>query len=161
MPQIIRLSLEQKLRFVLAAHRSDDTMRQLCRAWQISRQTGYKWWRRYRESGLAGLQEQSRAPKRRPHALPQLWVQRIESLRRKHPRWGPKKLRAALRRAHPRSRLPATSTIGLSLRRLGLLIPRRPYCAWVGQFLPVAPTMFGRWILKAPLPRPMAGEWIL
>jgi len=125
MPQIIRLSLEQKFRFVLAVRRFDDTMRQLCRAWQISRQTGYKWWRRYREGGLAGLQEQSRAPKRRPLALPQLWVQRIESLRRKHPRWGPKKLRAVLRRAHPRSRLPATSTIGLSLRRLGLLIPRR------------------------------------
>lgn len=125
MPQIIRFSLEQKLRFVLAARRSDETMRQLCRAWQISRQTGYKWCRRYDEGGLAGLQEQSRAPKRRPHALPQLWVQRIESLRRKHPRWGPKKLRAALRRAHPRSRLPAVSTIGLSLRRLGLLIIRR------------------------------------
>lgn len=125
MPQIIRLSLEQKLRFVLAASRSEDTMRQLCRAWQISRQTGYKWWRRYREGGLAALQEQSRAPKRCPHALSLIWIQRIESLRRKHPRWGPKKLKAALRRAHPRSRLPATSTIGLSLRRLGLLVSRR------------------------------------
>jgi putative transposase len=125
MPQIIRLSLEQKLGFVLAARRSDDTMRQLCRAWQISRQTGYKWCRRYTAGGLAALQERSRAPKRRPHALPQIWARRIENLRRKHPRWGPKKLRAALRRAHPRSRLPAASTIGLSLRRSGLLIPRR------------------------------------
>jgi len=79
---------------------------------------------RYQEDGLAGLQERSRAPKRRPHALSQLWVQRIESLRRKHPRWGPKKLRVALQRTYPRSRLPAASTIGLSLRRLGLLIAR-------------------------------------
>ena len=125
MPQIIRLCLEQKLRFVLAALSSDTTMAQLCRAWQLSRQTGYKWLRRYRTGGVAALAEQSRAPHRRPHALRQLWVQRIEHLRHRHPFWGPKKLRAALRRQHPRSRLPGVSTIGDSLRRSGLLTPRR------------------------------------
>jgi len=125
MPQNTRLSLEQKLRFVLAARQAQVSFRELCGAWQISRQSGYKWLRRYQAGGLAALQEKSRAPLRRPQALPELWVQRIEHLRRKHPRWGPKKLRAVLRRAHPRSRLPATSTIGMSLCRSGLVIPRR------------------------------------
>lgn len=125
MPQITRLSLEQKLRFVLAARQAQVSFRELCSAWQISRQSGYKWLRRYRAGGLAALQEKSRAPRHRPQALPVLWVQRIEHLRRRHPRWGPKKLRAILRRAHPRSRLPAASTIGRSLRRSGLVMPRR------------------------------------
>lgn len=125
MPQITRLSLEQKLRFVLAARQAQVSFRELCGAWQISRQSGYKWWRCYQAGGLAALQEKSRAPRRRPQALPVLWGQRIEHWRRRHPRWGPKKLRAILRRVHPRSRLPAASTIGRSLRRSGLVLPRR------------------------------------
>src|ERR1017187_2048378 len=125
MPQITRLTVEQKLRFILAVQQSATTVRQLCLAWPLSRTTGYKWLARYRKGGLVALQEQSRAPHRCPHALPQLWSDRIENLRRKHPRWGPKKLRAVLRQQHPRARLPAHSTIGAWLRRLGLLVPRK------------------------------------
>jgi len=125
MPQIICLSLEQKLQFVLTVLKRLAPMVQLCRGWRISRQTGYKWLHRYQTGGMAGLHEQSRAARRRPHALPQLWVQRIETLRGRHPQWGPKKLRAALQREHPRSRLPALSTIGESLRRSGLVLVRR------------------------------------
>ncbi len=125
MPLITGLSAEQKLRFILAVQHSTTTVRQLCRNWQISRQTGYNWLRRYHQGGYAALQARSRAPHRCPHRLPPLWIDRIENLRRKHPRWGPKKLRAALRRQHPRSQLPATSTIGTWLRRLGLLVPRK------------------------------------
>lgn len=125
MSQIIRLSLEQKHRFVLAALAPITSMAQLCRTWHLSRQTGYKWLRRYRRGGLTALQEQSRVAHHRPHKLSALWGQRIENLRRRHPFWGPKKLRAVLRQQHPRARLPALSTIGVSLRRLGLVIPRR------------------------------------
>lgn len=125
MPPIMRLTVEQKLRFILAVQQSTTTIKQLCRVWHISRPTGYKWLHRYRQGGLVALQERSRTPHRRPHALPRLWIDRIEHLRRKHPRWGPKKLRAVLRQKHPRSRLPAHSTVGAWLRRLGLLVPRR------------------------------------
>ena len=142
MPQLIRLSLGQKLQLVLTLLKQFVPMAQICRAWHVSRQTGYKWLRRYRSGGEAALQEQSRTPRRRPHALPQLWVQRIEKLRRRHPHWGPKKLRATLRTQHPRSRWPALSTIGECLRRSGLLIARRrrlpgPVVA-AGRLLPAA-----------------------
>jgi len=125
MSTIVRLSLEQKFRFILAARKGRTSMASLCGAWHISRQTGYKWLGRYRRGGVLALQEQSRIPRRRPHALAQLWVERIEVLRRRRPSWGPKKLRARLRRQHPRSRLPAVSTIGATLKRLGLLVLRR------------------------------------
>ena len=125
MAQIPDHSLANKLRFVLGVPHSRRTMRELCRAWRISRQTGYKWLRRYEEGDVAALQNRSRAPHRRPRTLPSLWVERIENLRRQHPTWGPKKIRAALQQRHPRSRWPAASTIGATLHRLGLLVPRR------------------------------------
>jgi transposase InsO family protein len=125
MPQNTRWSLEQKLRFIFAAQKTGAIFAHVCRACYVSRKTGYAWMHRYRRGGVAALQAQSRAPHRRPQALPQLWLARIENLRRRQPSWGPKKLRAVLRRQHPRSRVPAASTIGASLRRLGLLTPRR------------------------------------
>jgi len=42
-----------------------------------------KWWKRYREQGIDGLQEASAAPKHRPGALGEEVVQAILSLRRK------------------------------------------------------------------------------
>lgn len=150
MPQMTRLTVEQKLRFILAVQQSAATLKQLCRAWHISRPTGYKWLRRYRKGGLTALQEQSRAPHRRPHALSPLWIDRIENLRRKHPRWGPKKLRAALHQQHPRSCLPAHSTVGACLRRLGLLMPRK-------RRLP-GPIVRAR---KAPSPRRPNDVWTI
>jgi transposase InsO family protein len=125
MPQIIRLSLEQKLRFILAVQQPDAVMAQVCQVWRISRKTGYHWLHRYHGGGVAALRELSRAPHRRPHALSQLWLQRIDSLRRQQRTWGPKKLRAVLRQQHPHARVPAASTIGTCLHRLGLVIPRR------------------------------------
>ncbi len=38
-------------------------MTALCEEFGISRKTGYKWLERYRERGVAGLEERSRAPR--------------------------------------------------------------------------------------------------
>jgi transposase len=38
----------------------------LCRHYGISRKTGYKWLKRYREEGEAGLADRSRRPHRSP-----------------------------------------------------------------------------------------------
>ena len=49
----------------------------------------------------------------------------VIALRRAHPRWGPKKLRAVLQERAPRRVWPAASTMGDVLRREGLSQPRR------------------------------------
>jgi len=49
----------------------------------------------------------------------------VLALRRAHPHWGPKKLRAVLRERQPRETWPAASTLGDLLRREGLSQPRR------------------------------------
>ena len=112
--------MEQKHRFVSLAATGRFTFTELCAEYHVSRKTGHKWWRRYREAGTAGLQERSR----RPHGCAQQTAVRIEQLilreRRKHRTWGPKKLRWLLRRDHGIRRPPACSTIAAILRRRGL-----------------------------------------
>lgn len=66
----------------------------------VSRATGYKWIRRHRAEGLAGLEDRSSAPGHRPHALPPSAVREILALRRRT-KHGPHRLGPALGR--PRS----------------------------------------------------------
>jgi transposase InsO family protein len=77
----------------------------------VSRATAHKWLRRFREEGVAGLEDRSSAPHRSPHALPAREVRRIVSARRRLKR-GPHQLAPVL--GHPRS------TIYAVLRREGL-----------------------------------------
>ena len=46
-------------------------MSALCRRFDISRPTGYKWLRRYRENGSDRLEERSRSPDHSPHKTPE------------------------------------------------------------------------------------------
>jgi transposase InsO family protein len=66
----------------------------------VSRATAYKWLRRYRTEGLAGLDDRSSRPHRRPRALPERDVRRI-LLARRRLRVGPHRLGPLL--GHPRS----------------------------------------------------------
>src|SRR6266849_10192828 len=56
--------MEQKLRFVLEYEKDEHTMSELCQCYDIARETGYVWLRRYRQAGLAELMERSRAAHR-------------------------------------------------------------------------------------------------
>jgi len=66
MPWQDRSKMSLKLEFVQLADEADVNVSALCRRFDISRKTGYKWLRRYRE----GLKERSRRPNRSPN---QLW----------------------------------------------------------------------------------------
>ena len=66
----------------------------------VSRATAYKWLRRYREEGPAGLDDRSPRPRRRPRALPEREVRRILVARRRL-RVGPHRLGPLL--GHSRS----------------------------------------------------------
>jgi len=131
------LTFEQKCSFIELALAPNAAVAELCRAFRISRQTGYKWLARFRNSGLAGLAEQSRRPRHSNHAVSTLWVERLRLARFRHKRWGPRKLRAWLQRQHPRSRVPSVSTLGRLLRRQGWSRPplrrrRGPDRTWPG-----------------------------
>lgn len=102
-----------------------ERMSDLCREYGISRKTGDKFKERFLRLGTAGLQDQSRAAKVIPHRTPPELVAIILKERRRHPTWGPKKLKVVLeeRLGH---QLPAASTLGDILVRNGL-VERRKY----------------------------------
>jgi transposase InsO family protein len=117
--------MSERLKFIAAYLEYEARFIDLCRDFGVSRKTGYKWVRRYDADGAAALVDRSRAPHTHPNAVPMDAVQAILSIRRRHPRWGPRKLLVLLRRQQPRIVLPAASTIGDILKRNGLVRPRR------------------------------------
>lgn len=116
--------LDQRKKFIEEYQRKWMSMAELCRIYEVSRETGYKWVKRYLEQGWAGLEEFSRAPERHPNQTGAEVEERIVQLRRQHPRWGARKLRVHLKQKNPRVEWPAASTIGEILKREGLVIPR-------------------------------------
>jgi len=60
---------------------------------ETTRLTVRKWVRRYREQGLRGLEDRSRAPKHIPHKTPKDIENRVIELRKTHPAWGPERLK--------------------------------------------------------------------
>ena len=100
----------------------------LCRAYDISRPTAYKWIRRYLQARgrLEALAERSRRPLSSPEAIPDDVVDLLVKARKARPYWGPVTLRRWLiNRGEDERRLPAPSTIGAVLKRHGLVRPRQ------------------------------------
>src|SRR5579859_7627696 len=120
------LSLVQaRERFVKQVLQAQQPFAESCRLYGISRKTGYKWRRRFLAQGIRGLRDQSRRPKHPPHQTSVCWRRRIRGLRRRHRRWGAKKIRAQLRRRFFRKHVPAVRTITHWLQRWRLTRRRR------------------------------------
>ena len=103
--------VDERLRFV-AQLLDGEPMTELCRAFGISRKTGYKIFNRYREHGLEALTDRSRRPVRYANQLPQQLESLIVRLKTEKPHWGARKIRELLvRRLAGDVRVPAKSTI--------------------------------------------------
>jgi len=117
--------MDEKLRFVFELERDEQSMRALCLRFGISRETGYVWLRRYRQSGPEGLAEVNRAPQRHPNQTAAAVEEAVLRLRQAHMRWGPRKLKRILERDQPGRAWPARSTIGELVKRAGLVVARK------------------------------------
>ena len=113
-------AMSQRMQFVREAASEGTRMAPLCRAFGISRKTGYKWLGRYEREGEAGLQELSRRPKRSPTSTAAAVVEAVLAVREAHPTWGGRKIRAYLA-ARWHEGVPAASTITDILRRHGCI----------------------------------------
>jgi len=93
-----------------------------CRYFGISRQTFYRWKRRYDPQNLSTLEGRSHRPRRRRHPT---WTpeqaERVRSLREQYPRWGKDKLAVLLRRQGWPVSVSMVGRILTSLRRRGAL----------------------------------------
>lgn len=123
MPWSERSPMEDRAHFVEAAERSSCSFAELCRRFGIPPKTGYKWLKRYRLEGLAGLRDRSRRPHTSPNQTSERIVRALVRLKRREG-YGAKKLLVLLGSAHPDWELPAVSTCTELLRRHGLVKSR-------------------------------------
>ncbi len=117
--------MNERLKFIASYLEAGEPFSCLCERFGVSRKTGYKWVGRYESDGIASLEERSRAPLSHPHAVAGHVVDKILRVRKKHPRWGPRKLLVVLQRHYPQLALPAASTVGEVLRKNGLSQKRK------------------------------------
>jgi len=129
--------MSQRQEFVQLALQPDVSFSQLCRRFQISRKTGYKFVRRVLDQ--EGLEDRSRCPHHSPGRTPTFLEEQVIALRLNHPAWGARKLRHRLQ-ALGQTGLPCPSTITAILARHGLL----------GQDKPLHPGPFERFERAAP-----------
>ena len=93
--------MDQRVAFIAEWLRDDRTMTELAARYQISRKTAYKWVDRYEADPAHGLADRSRAPIAHGRVMADELREAVLALRRAHPRWGPKKLRAILTGGSP------------------------------------------------------------
>jgi putative transposase len=117
--------MEQRLEFVHEYASDLFTMTELAAQYGISRKTGYKWLERHDAGGAAGLFDRSRRPHTSPHVTDPELMDALVALRRRHPRWGAKKLLRIARGRQPHAAWPARSTVCDAFKARGLVVARR------------------------------------
>lgn len=118
----------ERMRFAAAAREKKVPFAELCRLFDVSRKTGYKWLERSCDASSAGddWADRSRRPHGNSRVIDEKVAERLVRLRRKHPTWGSRKLLGWLEEFEPRRwELPAASTVTELLKRRDLILPRQ------------------------------------
>jgi putative transposase len=117
--------MDQRIEFVREYVSGLWTMTELAAQYGITRKTGYKWLERYETDGASGLADRSRRPHTSPQTTDADLIAALVAQRRRHPRWGAKKLLAVVTRDQPTAAWPARSTVCDALKARGLIVPHR------------------------------------
>lgn len=80
--------MSQRIEFVYLAMQQNVNMSELCRRFQISRKTGYKFLNRFKQEGAIGISDRSRQPKTSPTHTDKRMEEVILELRKQQPNWG-------------------------------------------------------------------------
>ncbi len=110
---------EEFVKFALA---DGSNISELCRRFDISRKTGYKWIERFLTEGFSGFADRSRKPMTSPNKTSQIMEEAVLSIREQHPAWGGRKIRKRLQTLGWTG-IPAASTITAILQRRGCINP--------------------------------------
>lgn len=125
MPWKTTVTKEQRWEFIDQWLHKRSGLAGLCRRWQISRKTGYKWIGRFREGGRSGLADRRRVAHRVHNRPARVWLERIRRWKGRHPSWGAPKLRWVLGRRFGWAGLPSEAAISRWLQQWGLTRRRR------------------------------------
>jgi transposase len=92
--------IENRYRMIIEPERSGKSVSDVCIAFGVSRQTCYKWKRRYDTSGLDGLKNQSRKPHNIKNVRVTEELEKIILELRLNNRFGPMRIRFRLKRKY-------------------------------------------------------------
>ena len=106
--------------FIQQALREEESFSALCREFEISRPTGYKWLKRYLNG--ESLEDQDKTPFHQPRKTPERVSAKILEIRHEHPAMGARKI-ARILRNKGMEHVPSPSTITEILRRNGEITP--------------------------------------
>jgi len=128
MALVVLSVVEQRLDAVRAVLAGESVVEVAVR-YQVARSTLHRWIGRYLEGSVAGLADRSHRPWSCPHQVQPLVEAAVAEIRRKHPRWGSKRIRLELLRKLPPTwpegvAPPAERTLNRILLRQGLARPR-------------------------------------
>ena len=138
---------EQRVEFVVRARGGIEPLGRLCREFSVSRPTGYRWLKRYREGGVEAIAERSRRPHSSPTRTAPETEARILGLRQRYPDWGARKLSVLLGRQG--IEVPS-STVHRVLLRQGLVRERDRHRPAAGRFERERPNELWQMDFKGP-----------
>src|SRR4030042_3300889 len=98
MPWDVTKVQEKRMKFITMYLEGQFKMAELCRQFNISRKTGYKYKHRYEKEGLRGLEEVARIPKHNPNRISEQIKEKLLEFKRRYPKWGAKKIRILFKR---------------------------------------------------------------
>jgi putative transposase len=116
---------DQRMIFIKEYLEYGHSLSDLCRHFDISRPTAYKWIERYKSSGIEGMRDRSRKPLSNPLTTPQYIQDDILSIKYKYSKWGPKKILGYLKNNYPTGNWPSVTTVENILKKKGLVAQRR------------------------------------
>ena len=114
----VKTKMSQRYEFVQLANKKDSNFSQLCKRFNISRPTGYKWLKRYNEN--LPLEDKSKKPHHSKYKTKKEIEILILNLRKHHISWGGRKLKRRLEDLGY-SDIPSATTIGNILKRHGMI----------------------------------------
>lgn len=117
--------MDQRAEFVHRALTETITFTELCKEYNISRKTGYKWQQRFLENGYNGLSNYSTRPHSNFNQLSEDTVIKILQIKWAHPSWGARKIQSIFERSYPSNDAPSESSIKRILNKAGLVKKRR------------------------------------
>ena len=115
-------TVQLRSEFVFLARQEGANIRLLCRRFNISPSTAYKWLNRFEASGVEGLINQSRRPKTSPKRCVDEVEQQILTVSQEYAAWGARKLKRVLE--DKGLVMPSVSTVHAVLQRHSRVDPK-------------------------------------
>jgi len=107
---------DQRKQFIKNVLQYEQSFTDICEEFGISRQTGYKWLRRYKNQGESGLEDRKSSRHTQDRKTSKRLEYKILTTKQRYSSWGYKKIHAHLMRHEPDENWPSKTTVGNVLK---------------------------------------------